>query len=423
MTHYNVAFLTKLIPEQLREEVDRLSTDNLQEAASALEWNLYHGLCDNTNQPIRIFNILPLGSYPCYYKRPFVRSSRFSTPLCSDNANIGFCNVRMIRKYSQTLHTYRALKKWCRGHEGEKLLFVYTICSEFMSVISKLKRKFNHLTVCAIVADLPNMASLASDQNRILRRYISVRAKESYARLNNIDCFVLLTEQMAPYMRINQPYCVVEGIAPETEGNPAYNNEEDRGIKTIFYSGTLHKQFGIMNLLEAFSGIDKKNYRLVVCGIGDAQDEIAAAVAKDDRIRYLGQLPREKVLQMQGSATVLVNPRQNVGEYVKYSFPSKNLEYLQSGRPLVAYKLDGIPDEYDDYIFYVRDNSVSALREKLTEVCENSETDGVLGKCSAAKVFIKEHKNAKVQTAVIIDMLEAKGLFICHEKNADCKKV
>lgn len=418
MTQTAVAFLTKLIPEQLREEVDRLSKNNLQEAASALEWNLYHGLCSNLNQPIRIFNILPLGSFPRYYKRLFVRKSSFSTPCCADNKNIGFCNLKLIRKYSQTAKTYRVMRKWCRENPGEKLLFVYTICREFMSVVSRLKREFSRLTVCAVVADLPNMASLSTARNGMLRRIVSTGANKSYASLDSIDCFVLLTEQMASYMKITQPYCVVEGIAPETEEAPVLA-AEDPGIKTIFYSGTLHKQFGILNLLEAFSEIKEENYRLVICGIGDAQSEIQAAAEKDKRIRYMGQVPRKDALRLQKAATVLVNPRQNVGEYVKYSFPSKNLEYLQSGRPLVAYKLDGIPDEYDDYIFYVSDNTVGALRNRLLEICENANDDAIIRKCSAAKDFVSRCKNAKKQTAVIADMLQAKGFFISHENKAD----
>lgn len=418
MSQTVVAFLTKLIPEQLRAEVDRLSKNNLQEAASALEWNLYRGLCGCLKQPIRIINVLPIGSYPQYYKRLFVRESTFTTPSGADNRNLGFCNLKLLRKRSQSASVYRALREWCRENPGEKLLFVYTVCSEFMIAVSKLKREFPHLTVCAIVADLPNMTSLAAGQNRIIRRYVSASASKSYALLDCVDCFVLLTEQMASYMKISQPYCVVEGIAPEPEEIPAAA-AEDREQKTILYSGTLHKQFGIINLLEAFSGIEKENYRLVICGVGDAEREIKAAADKDSRIHYLGQLPRREALRLQRSATVLVNPRQNTGEYVKYSFPSKNLEYLQSGRPLIAYKLDGIPDEYDDYIFYVSDHTVDALRDRLLALCEHCEDDAVREKCAAAREFVTRCKNAGKQAAVIADMLYAKGMLNFNENKTD----
>lgn len=65
-----------------------------------------------------------------------------------------------------------------------------------------------------------------------------------------------------------------------------------------------------------------------------------------------------------------MNPRQNNEEFTKYSFPSKTMEYLSSGIPVVAYKLDGIPDEYDQYIQYVADDSIESLKKKLVEVCE-----------------------------------------------------
>lgn len=98
-----------------------------------------------------------------------------------------------------------------------------------------------------------------------------------------------------------------------------------------------------MNLIDAFQQIKDPNYELRICGVGDSEDAIKAAAQKDERIHFWGKLPREQVLEWQSKATVLVNPRQNNEEFTKYSFPSKTMEYLSSGVPLVAYKLDGIP--------------------------------------------------------------------------------
>ena len=409
MKYTDVVFLTKLIPEQLRAQVDRLSSENLQEAASALQWNVYRGLCENTNCPIRLFNVLPLGSFPRYYRHPFVKSSSFLTDCCADNRNLGFCNIRMIRKLSQPGRVFCALKKWCRQGTEPKFLFVYTLDAGFLRSVSKLKKYCPELKVCAVVADLPDMISLSANQAGLIRRFTQDSAKKSYSLLNCIDFFVLLTEQMAFRMQIKKPYCVMEGIAQPSEDSTA-SVEAGDGIKTIFYSGTLHRQFGILNLLEAFRGIKAPNYRLMICGAGDAQAEVEAAAKQDSRIRFPGILPREEVLRYQSSATVLVNPRQNIGEYVRYSFPSKTMEYLASGRPFVAYRLDGIPKEYDPYIFYVSDNSVETLRDRLTEVCESSNSAEVIDRCTRAKQFVTEEKNAKKQTAVILKMLRSQDV-------------
>ena len=161
-----------------------------------------------------------------------------------------------------------------------------------------------------------------------------------------------------------------------------------------------------MNLLEAFREIDSPNYRLVICGIGDCESEIKKRAQEDSRILFQGQLKRKDVLKLQSEATVLVNPRQNHEEFTKYSFPSKNLEYLSSGIPLVAYKLDGIPDEYDEYINYVKDNSIDSLRDMLIKICEDVDGSAAT-RAARAMHFVRSEKNAQKQTLKIVEMINA----------------
>lgn len=173
----------------------------------------------------------------------------------------------------------------------------------------------------------------------------------------------------------------------------------------ILYAGTLHEKFGVMNLVKAFQLIDAPDYRLVICGIGDSADAIRKAAEKDSRISFLGQLPRAEVLEWQKRVTVLVNPRQNNEDFVKYSFPSKILEYLSSGTPVVAYKLDGIPAEYDRYIQYVEDDSIETLMNKLIGVCELAEEERKeMGR--RGRLFVLSEKNRDVQTKKIIELIE-----------------
>ena len=44
------------------------------------------------------------------------------------------------------------------------------------------------------------------------------------------------------------------------------------------------------------------------------------------------------------------------------------MEYLLTGRPVIAYKLDGIPDEYDNYFHYVEDDSIDSFTNKIEEI-------------------------------------------------------
>lgn len=399
------AFIGMMIPEEMSETVFNISKKNMQDAANALQWSLYNGLCQNLNSKITLINVLPLGSYPQYCETAFVKRSTFKTEYCDENINVGFCNIKLIRKYAQSKNLYRELKKWVKLSGEEKTLFVYTASAVFLKAVKKIKKKYPEIKVCDIIADLPAYVSLASNKTGIAKLYLEHSAKTSAKCLDAVDYFVLLTKQMADYLQIKKPFCVMEGISTKD----SYLKLSDARItdsekKIVFYSGTLHKKFGVMTLLSAFETIDDKDYVLQLCGVGDCEKEIERLAEQDKRIQFLGRVARNEVLELQKKATVLVNPRQNNEEFTKYSFPSKNLEYLSSGIPLVAYKLDGIPNEYDNYILYVEDDSIEALARRITEVCEmDSDERLTIGK--KAKEFVLREKNQICQTRKILDLI------------------
>jgi len=396
------AMVSMLIPKEYEEKFRACAKHTMQDAANALQWNLYQGLCENLGQDMPLFNTLPCGSYPQYYSRPFVPRFAFG----AKGQNLAFCNVKVIRNRFRTKAIKKALLKWCRSNAEPKTLFIYTISQPLLAAVAAVKKTFPQLHVCAIVADLPSMSNLSSKQGRLLRMFSAHKAKEAYSLLSSVDSFVLLTKHMAEYMHISQPFCVMEGIATlqHEVSEPVYDGD----VKTVFYAGTLHRRFGVLHLVEAFQKIAAPDYRLLLCGTGDCENDIKAAAAKDRRIQFCGQLPRAEILKLQTQATVLVNPRQNNEEFTKYSFPSKNLEYLSSGVPFVAYKLDGIPDEYDPYIQYVEDNDVSSLTRKIVDVCEKTAQERrMIGR--KARDFVLLRKNAVVQTEKIVSFLGKGG--------------
>ena len=80
------------------------------------------------------------------------------------------------------------------------------------------------------------------------------------------------------------------------------------------------------------------------------------------------------------------------------------MEYMLSGTPVLMYKLDGIPDEYDPYLYYINGNQPKNSANRIMEICEKpqSELDD-FGK--KARQFVLENKNCMVQAKKIIDMI------------------
>lgn len=388
-----------LIPKEYETEFRACAKNTMQDAANALQWNLYNGLCENFGQKIPLFNLIPCDSFPQHYRRPFIPGFSFD----EKGQNLSFCNVKLIRNYFKTKALEKALIKWCKSSSDEKTLFVYTISNSLMTAISAVKEKYPNLHICAIVADLPDMSNLSSKKSAILKLFVKKQAKSAYSLISLIDAFVLLTKHMADYMQITQPFCVMEGIAPDV--SIELLTEETGEEKIILYTGTLHRKFGVLHLLEAFRNVSDPAARLVICGVGDSEAEIRAASEEDTRIQFLGQLRRDEVLKLQKRAAVLVNPRLNNEEFTKYSFPSKTMEYLASGVPVIAYKLGGIPDEYDTYLTYPNDDSVSALTDAIESIC-SMDAESRRNKGASGKAYVLKEKNASAQTKRILDFLQ-----------------
>ena len=113
----------------------------------------------------------------------------------------------------------------------------------------------------------------------------------------------------------------------------------------------------------------------------------------------------KEALKIQSEAGVLVNPRPADEEYTKYSFPSKNLEYMLWNKPVAVFKLSGIPDEYDDVLIYFSDKSPEKMAEVINGIFEKPEEELLkIGKRTTE--FAVNNKNNIKQTAKILSCLK-----------------
>lgn len=399
-----ILFMSNLFPRETEQAVRAKMKFDMYDAANVLQWNLIEGLEENGGVNLSVLNLMPVDSWPQYYTSPLVKRYRFAHKVGASDINVGFCNVKYIKAPCMDVAYARAAKKWEKQTRGkqDRVVILYSLKHAFLNAVAKLKKKDPSIKVVAIVADLPEFTI---DPRNPLRRWYARHTKKTLSQsIKNVDGFVLLTEHMAKRLDVKVPFTVVEGIAKaRTDGKeaPAPNN----GKKTILYTGSLNKQYGATVLVDAFMQLEGKELELVLCGLGNAEAYVKQCAERDIRIKYLGKVSHDKVLELQSEATVVVNPRQNNEEFTKYSFPSKTMEYLASGVPLVAYKLDGIPDEYDEYIHYVTGNSPEALAAVLQRVCEEPEAER-RAFAARGKAFVLAEKNRVAQTKKILELIK-----------------
>ena len=365
----------------------------LQNQVNTFQWNCIDGLHENGITDLTIVNALPVGIFPRMYS-DFVIKSKEWIYNGRKHFQIGSINLPLFKQWGRYLACKKLLKQL-----DDKEIIIYSTYQPFLKAVSMLDESFK---VTLIVPDLPEYYDYAKvgKVRRILRK---INNKSIEKLLSRVDRFVLLTDDMKEPLEVgNRPYVVVEGIC--SSKTPKHLHETLNKNKIVVYAGSMHKQFGIDVLIGAFELIQDDAYELWLCGQGDYQDEIILAAKRDKRIKYYGFVPKDEVSRLQSMATVLVNPRQNIGEYTKYSFPSKTMECLLSGIPTVCYKLDGIPEEYGAYLNYVDDNSPEALRDMLVSVCEDC-TGKYTDRAERAIDFLVEEKNPTTQSSKIINLI------------------
>ena len=229
----------------------------------------------------------------------------------------------------------------------------------------------------------------------------------TYKNLPYVDDFALLSKHMAPELSLTEErYCVVECMCDTSASIPSQNaflgKRTTDGVY-FAYSGTLDKQYGIKELLEAFNSVDDAKLHLWICGDGNGKEDVLEWMKKDSRIEYFGCLKHNDVVALQQASDILINPRSSKGIFTKYSFPSKTIEYMLAGKPVVAYKLMGIPDEYDDYLFYIEDSG-AGLADAILKY-GNMPKEKLVAAGTANREFAVENKNYFVQTKKILAVM------------------
>ena len=397
-----VFFLGGIWEKKDEQRIIEESRGSVQFAANVLQTNLLEGLDANLSVPVTILNEIFIGAFPKNYKKVAIHSSQWnhSNDEFHTDYNIGFLNLPLIKHYNRYHQLKKIIKKVCKLSKEDTLFFIgYSMTYSVVEGLRFAKKLDHRVKTCLIVPDLPEYMNLGKKKNWAFKLLKSSMSKRLYRDIKDIDSFVTLTKYIYTALHVAKPYTVVEGVATPPEETGV--NEEKAENKTFVYTGTLAQKYGVVDLVDAFSKVEGKDLRLIICGAGDGLDHILEVAKKDQRIQFLGTVSNEEARKLQKRAFVLVNPRSNKEEYTKFSFPSKTMEYMATGRPVLMYKLNGIPDEYDDYIYYIGDDMTASIQQIASEDPEKLATRGEKG-----KQFVLGCKNQNRQAEKILDLLQ-----------------
>ncbi len=322
--------------------------------------------------------------------------------------HLGFPNARVLRQVwlAGQFAIQAFIWRWRTRREPNR---VFLSDGAYITALPGLllALRGSNVKTIAIFADIYNYMGAVQDatgKSGRLFRMLRAMASRTYAQL---DGFILLTEQMNAVVNPGgKPHLVMEGLVDASLSTPDATQQVKAAMPTALYAGALRAEYGLANLIEGFRALGDPNARLIIYGDGDYAAEVRAAATLDPRIDYRGNVPVDEVVENERSAWLLVNPRPADQEFTRYSFPSKNMEYLASGTAVLTTRLPGMPDEYLDYVLTIDQPGASGITTALEDALGRGVAElSQLG--ARGQRFVLDQKNNDRQAARILAFAEA----------------
>ena len=368
-----------------------------QQAANNAQWGIIQGIESIIEHPINIINAYLTSAFPSY-KKVVIRSKVWNHAEGANDYDVGYVNLFFLNLISKAI----SLLVHCMRLKGKSksTTFVYSLHTPYL-ISAYLLKKCGSRVVC-FVPDLPEFMDLQLDRKPLKRMLKILDRYLIHYIIKKFDYFVLFTEPMAARLKITKPWMVMEGMVDDCI---RVNANKKVHKKTVMYSGTLEEKYGIGVLLRAFELIEDKDLNLLITGRGSAEKDIVQACKRDSRIKFLGFLEnRDRVVELEEEAGLLINLRDPNELSTRYCFPSKVLEYMVTGTPVLSVRIEGIPDEYYRRMLTIDSLSINTLRDAIVDFFSMNEVDRQeMG--YKARTFIIENKSGNVQARKILEFI------------------
>ena len=210
----------------------------------------------------------------------------------------------------------------------------------------------------------------------------------------DLDGYLSLTNGLVKIYNENAPSYIFEGlVAEESEG------KKDPIFNYFYFGGSLYERYGVKTLVDAFHNSNIKA-KLVLAGSGPLDSYIEQLANDDYRILYLNQLSKEKNIAYMRNSIANINPRPLDLKMDNESVPSKLLEYLSIGTPVISTKFPKLYSTFKDDVHWIDGNTIDAMKIAL-ESYDISKQEEHLKKAATARRKVFEFYGLSIQAESI----------------------
>lgn len=305
-------------------------------------------------------------------------------------------NLPIVKNLWQMVGAYLAI---CKEVRHGSSVVICDVLNASIALGASVAAKHNKIPCIGIVTDLPELMVTGVNQNHV---------KMVEAIIDKCTDYVFLTEAMNDKLNpAHKPYVIIEGLCDANMIRFEKENAESKAVRKCMYAGLLDARYGVKMMVDGFLLANIPNVELHIYGDGPYAAELTKLTQEHPNVVYHGTVMNDIVIQAELDADLLINPRPTHEEFTKYSFPSKNMEYMATGTPVLTTNLPGMPEEYKQYVYLMEDETEQGVCKVLLSVFSESESIG-FAKGLQAKRFVLKQKNNVKQAERLLGILKKK---------------
>lgn len=257
-----------------------------------------------------------------------------------------------INKIAKYLLLNHRINRVLSNDKDDRVVLVDALNLSLLKSAKKLATK-HHYKIFGVCTDNPFNISFVN------KNYTAKLMKLG----QSLDGYIVLTEAINKLYNIyNKPYILIDGV------NEIKDDVKSSSIKGdyIYFGGSLMREYGLYDLIDAFKSLDLTDIKLVICG-HHLRPDLFDKINNDERIIYLGPVSYEENLSLEKGAVLSINPRPINPKIDQYSIPSKTLECLAIGTLNITVDNNLLKENYGDCIIWSKSSDSKDLAIAIKE--------------------------------------------------------
>lgn len=283
-----------------------------------------------------------------------------------------FLNIIILKHLTRFLSCIFYVSSHCLRGESN-LIFVHGLHSPYL-LFGRLMQIFG-AKIIVVMTDLPGLI-LPTDNlpARMLKR-LDLRLIRLI--VSGADGVISVAPKLSEFFSPFKNKLVVPGILNAAlHPDPNSGFIDRRAPFVVSYAGGLSKAYGVDRLIDAVLLMDKDiNLELLLYGKGDQVERIKRVSENDPRVRYCGYIDSDALFPLLIKSDLLINPRPSDESFSQMSFPSKIIEYMYTGRPVLTTRIQSIPLDMSGYLYYIEDESSNGIKNAMIDIMKISTSE------------------------------------------------